>query len=214
MRQSSISTRASRRMSNSNRFNSSSRSLPLNDSIHAFCHGDPGSMKTVSTVVSLHQSATACATKFRAVVEPDVPRHATLERESIQDGDHRVGVDPAVDEDRGTLPGEFVDDVQQLQRPSIGGGCRTGNPGPTPHPVGSGRTSRPASRTRQPLRTAPLGHPESFLAPQAPHAFIVDDPPRPAGSFRCTPPPPPRALPGERHEQLPQLTLLLTRDRR
>ena len=89
----------------------------MNDSVHAFCHGDPGSMTTVSTVVSPSQRRHS--QRIPGLVEPDVSRHATLERESIQDGGHRVGVDPAVDEDRGTLPGEFVDDVQQLQRPSI-----------------------------------------------------------------------------------------------
>ncbi len=35
-------TRASRRLSNRQRFSNSSRSLPLNDSIHAFCHGETG----------------------------------------------------------------------------------------------------------------------------------------------------------------------------
>lgn len=39
----------------------SSRSRPLNDSIHAFCHGEPGSMNTVSTSLKRQQSATARA---------------------------------------------------------------------------------------------------------------------------------------------------------
>src|SRR3954466_1416658 len=44
MRQSSMRTWASRRLSNCQPLSSSSRSRPLNDSIQAFCHGEPGSM--------------------------------------------------------------------------------------------------------------------------------------------------------------------------
>ena len=214
MRQSSMMTRASRRLSNRHRF----KRFVAEATVERF---DPRVLPRRAGVDEDGVDGSEPApvsdgmrNEFRAVVEPDVPRHATLERESIQDGDHRVGVDPALDEDHGTLPGEFVDDVQQLQRPSIGGGVEPGIQGP--HHIRLDRAERADLRRGpvQPLRTAPLGHPESFLAPQAPHAFIVDDPPPPAGSFRCTPPPPPRALPGERHEQLPQLTLLLTRDRR
>jgi hypothetical protein len=39
-------TWASRRLSNCHRLSSSSRSRLLNDSIQAFCHGEPGSMNT------------------------------------------------------------------------------------------------------------------------------------------------------------------------
>ena len=42
--QSSMSIRASVRDPNSVMFNSSSRTRPLNDSTHGFCHGEPGSM--------------------------------------------------------------------------------------------------------------------------------------------------------------------------
>jgi hypothetical protein len=40
--------------------NSSRRRL-LNDSIQAFCHGEPGSMKIDPTALNRHQSATAWA---------------------------------------------------------------------------------------------------------------------------------------------------------
>jgi hypothetical protein len=45
MRQSSMSTWASRRLSNCQPSRNSARSRPLNDSIQAFCQGEPGSMK-------------------------------------------------------------------------------------------------------------------------------------------------------------------------
>lgn len=40
-------------------FKNSSRSRPLNDSIQAFCHGDPGSMNAVLVPLNRHRSATA-----------------------------------------------------------------------------------------------------------------------------------------------------------
>lgn len=43
-------------------FSHPSRSLPLNNSIHAFCHSDPGLINTSSMLVVAYQFATAWAT--------------------------------------------------------------------------------------------------------------------------------------------------------
>jgi hypothetical protein len=45
------------RLSNWVPFRNSSRIRPLKLSIQAFCHGDPGSMKTVPVPLNRHQSA-------------------------------------------------------------------------------------------------------------------------------------------------------------
>ena len=54
-------TRASSRLSKRHELRSSSRSRPLNDSIQAFCHGEPGSMKMLLASLNRHQSAMAWA---------------------------------------------------------------------------------------------------------------------------------------------------------
>ena len=59
---SSMTTQASGSASKCHRLSSSSRNRPLNDSIHAFCQGEPGSMKIVFTLLNRHQSETARAT--------------------------------------------------------------------------------------------------------------------------------------------------------
>jgi hypothetical protein len=55
-------TRASSSESKRHELSSSSRSLPLNGSIQAFSHGEPGSMKSEPALLNRHQSCTACAT--------------------------------------------------------------------------------------------------------------------------------------------------------
>ncbi len=62
MRQSAVRTWASSRESNCQPLRNSSRRRPLNDSIQAFCQGEPGSMKMVSVPTCRHQSPTAWAT--------------------------------------------------------------------------------------------------------------------------------------------------------
>jgi len=55
-------TRASRSESKRHALSSSSRRRPLSDSTQAFCHGDPGSMKSEAALLNRHQSLTAWAT--------------------------------------------------------------------------------------------------------------------------------------------------------
>jgi len=76
-----MSTWASRRLSNCHRLSSSSRTRLLNDSIQAFCHGDPGS----DDVEDLHLAA------VDGVVEREVHRPQRVR----PDGAHRpdVGAD-------------------------------------------------------------------------------------------------------------------------
>lgn len=61
--------------------------------------------------------------KFGPVVEADERgRSATFDAQSVEDGDDVVSVDAAMGVGRKRLAGELVDDVQQLQGPSIDGG--------------------------------------------------------------------------------------------
>ncbi len=55
---------------------SSSRSRPLNDSIQAFCQGEPGSMKTESTVLNHQDDRPASCSGVPGVPEPDQPERA------------------------------------------------------------------------------------------------------------------------------------------
>jgi hypothetical protein len=54
-------TRASSSESKRRALSSSSRSRSLNDSIQAFCNGEPGSMKSEAALVNRHQSVMAWA---------------------------------------------------------------------------------------------------------------------------------------------------------
>jgi hypothetical protein len=74
IRQSSMSTWTSRRLSKTQPLSSSSRRRLLNDSIQAFCHGEPGSMKIEPTPLNRHQSASALATNSGPLSEP-LPQH-------------------------------------------------------------------------------------------------------------------------------------------
>jgi hypothetical protein len=57
--QSSVATLASTKLSSCWAFRSSSRIVALNDSIQAFCQGEPRSIETVPAPVHEQQSATA-----------------------------------------------------------------------------------------------------------------------------------------------------------
>ena len=94
----------------------------MNDSIQAFCQGEPGSMNTEPTPVSAHQSATACRHELGAVVEADKRRRpAAFDRQAGEGADDAVGVDGVIDHDRQALSGVLVDDVQQLHLAAVDG---------------------------------------------------------------------------------------------
>jgi hypothetical protein len=58
-------TRASCSESKRHELSSSSRGLALNDSTQAFCHGEPGSMKSEPVPLNRHQSCTATVNSDR-----------------------------------------------------------------------------------------------------------------------------------------------------
>lgn len=93
-------TRASRRESKRHELSNSSRMRPLNDSIQAFCQGDPGSMNNDPVSFNRHQSLTAWAREFGSRVEPHVVRLAVLCGQAVEDVDDTVGVDGPVEVDR------------------------------------------------------------------------------------------------------------------
>jgi hypothetical protein len=99
--------RASSCESKRHELSSSSRSLPLNGSIQAFSHGEPGSMKSEPALLNRHQSCTACATNSGTVVEAHVVRRPVLQDEAIQDIDDAVGNDATIDVDRECFAGKW-----------------------------------------------------------------------------------------------------------
>jgi hypothetical protein len=68
-------TRASRSESKRHELSSSSRSLPLNDSIQAFCHGEPGSTKSEPAPLNRHQSQPAGHAVSETGPQPAHHRH-------------------------------------------------------------------------------------------------------------------------------------------
>ena len=115
-------TRASSSESKRHALSSSSRSRPLNDSIQAFCHGEPGIDEQRSGAVESAPVVDGVGDELGPVVETHVGRGAPLQGELIQDGDDAVGVDAAIHVDRQGFAGELVDDVEHLQGAAIGGG--------------------------------------------------------------------------------------------
>ena len=107
-------TCASRSESNCQPLRSSSRRRLLNDSIQAFCHGEPGSMNRVDTGLGA-PVRDRVRDELWAIVEPHKRRGlAPLDRQAGKRGGHAFGVDVVIDDDRQTLSGVLVDDVQQL----------------------------------------------------------------------------------------------------
>ncbi len=190
-------TLASSRLSNCHRLSSSSRNLPLNDSIHAFCHGEPGSMNTLPVPVNRHQSGSP-GWRARPVVHPHIDRWAAaFGGETFEHGNDPVRVDRAVDLDRQTFAGELVDDVEHLDRAAIGEGVELEVE--CPEHVRTDRAHRPDMHThaRQTLLASLLGHTQPFFAPQPPDTLVVHLATRAAGLLRGTSPSPPWSLRGE-----------------
>jgi hypothetical protein len=88
-------TRASRSESKRHELSSSSRSRPLNDSIQAFCHGEPGSMKSEPAPLNRHQPPDGVRHELWTVVEAHVVWRSLFEGQAIQDIDDAVGIDGA-----------------------------------------------------------------------------------------------------------------------
>jgi hypothetical protein len=91
---------ASRSESKRHELSSSSRSRPLNDSIQAFCQGDPGSMKSEPVALKSAPVMHGVRHELGAVVEAHVVRRPVFEGQTIQDIDDAVDVDGPIDFDR------------------------------------------------------------------------------------------------------------------
>ena len=111
-----------------------------------------------------------------AVVEAHERRCPSLEEQAVQGGHDLVGVDGAVDHDGGALPGELVDDVEQLQGAAIHGGVELEVE--RPQGVRSDGAHGPDRRPDAPqgLLSLAIGHLQSLLTPQALDALVVDAP--------------------------------------
>src|ERR1035438_7303743 len=90
-----MSTFASSRLSKRQPLRYSSRSRPLNDSIQAFCQGDPGSMKAMSVSLNRHQSGNDVVDELGPVLEAHVGRSSSLCHHAVEASHHPIGVDGA-----------------------------------------------------------------------------------------------------------------------
>ena len=139
---------------------------------------------------------------LRAVVAPQELRGAALAAQPLQRRDDRVSVDRALDEHHQRLAGELVENVQQLQRPSVGGLVELEVERPhVVEPLGAQPLGRDR-RVSQPPALA-LAHRDSqpLLAPQALHTLAVHLPAQLPQVMMRTAIPPPRTV----LRELPQL---------
>ncbi len=209
MRQSAMITRALRMLPNCQSLRSRSRDRPLNGSIHAFCHGLPGSINTLAVSLNRHQFAGASATSSGPLsVQPqERGRPAALEPDAVEGFDNVIGVDRVIDLDREGFGAELVDDVEHLDRTPRGDGAELEID--RPQGVGSDRAHRPDTGS-DPAETLPallLPDPEAFVAPQPRDPLVVHLSARAARFVGCSSPSPPRSTPRE----LAQVSLRGTR---
>jgi hypothetical protein len=112
---------------------------------------------------------------LRAVVTADVCRGATHGDQSLEHLEGRIGGDAAGRVHDQRLPGELVDDVQQLQRLAVGGLVELEVE--RPHVVGGAARAGVAWARWRRRAAALAGAPrdlQTFLPPDALHALAVD----------------------------------------
>jgi hypothetical protein len=117
--------------------------------------------------------------------------------QAFKNGDGRVSVDAPGALDLQGLPGELIDDVQELQDVSVGGLVELEVK--RPHVIGALRAQpvRGDRRLAEPLAlSALLRDPQALLAPHALHSLAVDQPALPEQLRVGASITPPRALPG------------------
>ena len=184
---------ASARQENSSTSSSSSRTREWKDSTNGFCHGEPGSMNAVAGLGALRTSrCSACAVSSGPLSQRRCSGAPRSRDEALERRDDRVGVDAALDQHHQRLARELVDDVEQLQRPPVGGLVELEVE--RPHLVGA-LGAQPLGRHRRRRRAAgacacALRHPQALLAPQPLHPLAVDLPAllaQPGGARAGTP---------------------------
>src|SRR5918995_7220395 len=127
--------------------------------------------------------------------------------EPVDDGHDVVGGAVPADVGGEGFAGELIDDVAQLQPPSVGGLVELEVDGPhVVRPLGS--QQRPATRRPDPLALARRRPPQALVPPQAPRALAVDGVTFPAQDRVRRLPAPPRMLTGDLPQPATQLVLL------
>ena len=127
------------------------------------------------------------------------PRSATRRSSAADDG---VGVDAARDQHHQRLARELVDDVEQLQRPPVGGLVELKVERPhVIRPLGAQPPGRNRRLAEPPALALALRDPQPLLPPQPLHPLAVHLPAQLPQPVLRAPVPPPRPL----HRELPQL---------
>lgn len=91
---------------------------------------------------------------------------ASTSNDGVEDGHGGIGVDGVGDQVRQRLPGELVDDVEQLEHPAVGCDVELVVHGPDVVGVGSGQAVGRRGRAAHSLALAALlGNPQALLPP-------------------------------------------------
>ncbi|SLH51958.1 Uncharacterised protein [Mycobacteroides abscessus subsp. abscessus] len=94
--------------------------------------------------------------------------------QAVENVNHAIGVDDAVDVDRQGFAGELVDHVEHFDGSAVGGGVELEVHRPDHvRPDWAHRPNR-GPDSGEPFLPAALGNSQPLLAPQAADAFVVD----------------------------------------
>ena len=152
-----------------------------------------------STPVSHH-----VGDELRTVVEAHEGRGTPFDDQAVQGGHDPVGVDGAIDHDGWALPGELVDDVEQLECAVVLGRVELEVEGPQGV---SGDEAHGADRdTDAPhgLLALAIGDFQALVTPKALDTRVVDPPAVTTECLGGSAPTPPRSLLGEVTQERPE----------
>jgi hypothetical protein len=142
--------------------------------------------------------------KLRTVVEPHEGRGTPFDDQAVQGGHDPVRIDGALDHDGRALPGELVDDVEQLESAVVLGRVEL----EVERPQGvSGDEAHCADRDANAphgLLAFAIGDLESLVTPKALDTLVIDPPAVTMEGLGGSAPTPPRALLGEVTQERPE----------
>jgi hypothetical protein len=159
-------------------------------------------MKTVSVPVEAAPVGHRVGDELGSMVEAHTGRCAPFGGQGLEAGNHAIGVDGALD----------VDDVEQLERPSVG--CLVELEVEGPHDVGPYRAEGPDGHPDATQRAFALaiGHTQAFCDPQPVNALVVGPPACVPGRSGCPSPAPAGTPAGEVAQEGTQGQLLVARN--
>ena len=152
--------------------------------------------------------------ELRPVIEAHVGRSAAFSSQTLEACHHAVGVDGPLDVDGQAFAAVLVDDVQELEVPSIC--CLVEGEVEGPHHVGPDRAEGTDGHPDAVQRALALsiGHTQAFCPPEAVDPLVVDRPAGVSGGRGGASPTPAGAAESEVTQEGPQGEFLVPGDRR